>query len=163
MQQYFKKITTFAVPFILNIILFVSCTNYSQKMTVYKNEGYEYDDSKDIDCFMYFEPNKIEKYSDIDDSHIPEYLEKLNEIVYNKPIIRIVYTYNFQIDPIKWDTGYFELKADNNKNFTRRELMYKINNEVFHIYCDKDVVLEGLTFKETQSNGVDLYELGIGS
>lgn len=132
-------------------------------MTIPNNEEYQYDDSRDIDCFFYFSEKKFDKYSEIDTVFNPEYMEELNAIIYNKPIIRIEYTYNFQIDPIKWDTSYFELKADNNNNFTRRELLFKINNEVCHLYFDKDVVLEGLVFKETQKDGVELYELGIGS
>lgn len=134
-------------------------------MTIHHNdnEEYHYDDSNDIDCFMYFDSKKIDKYSDLDNIYHPDYHEGLHKIIYNKPALKIKYTYNYKFDPLSFEKGHFDLKADNGENFTKRELMYKINNNVYQFYFDKDVVLEALIFIETQSDGIDLYELGIGS
>lgn len=162
-----KKIATFVTLLISICIVCISCKQHAEKtknMDNNKNE-YQYDDSQDLNFIMIFKDKKYENYSDLEKIFkVGSDSTFFDQILYDKPAIRIEYYYDFKINSEIYSTGQFELKADNNKDFTAKELMFKIHNEVFQYYIkNEDNIIEGLTFIETQEDGVDLFELAVGN
>lgn len=118
--------------------------------------------SADIPLIFALGQYNLKKEADLDTIAAQEgYLDK---VVYDQPAIGIQYSFDYNPDSDSFTNKSFELKANNGKNFTRRELLFKINKETFNVLSKDDhYILEGLLHTNTKKNNIEYYELMLGS
>lgn len=127
--------------------------------TKVEDRYYIYNSDKDIDVIFYLGDTLLNTYDEIDSLVAPEFIKYLDNVVYGKPNIRFKYRYNSG-SLFDFKESIVDLKADNAKNFTKRELLFKINKATYYnLKHDSHNFLEGLGYIETQKDGVELFEL----
>ncbi|MDU1892205.1 MAG: hypothetical protein E6767_16095 [Dysgonomonas sp.] len=86
---------------------------------------------------------------------------ELSRVVIDNPSVKIKYTYGQYNEPLKRNS--FVLNADNGKNFTAREILFKINNQTSkHLKGDPHYFFEGLEFAGRE-DGIPVYQIAQGS
>lgn len=85
---------------------------------------------------------------------------KWNEIAFNYPKIELQYVKYIDDD---LEEPFEELVADNNKNFSVKELLFKIHLVGINLKDDDNCYFEGITFANDDNEGVPIYFLDTGS
>ena len=118
--------------------------------------------SADIPLLFVLGEYNLKNYSDLDTISAKDY--NLDKVVYDNPTIGIQYSFDYKPESNSFTDRSFELKADNGKNFTIRELLFKINQKTFDAFSKDDhYILEGLLHTDTVKNNIEYYELMLGS
>lgn len=156
--------------YILLIPFFLSCNTKnkdintdSTKMDInqFNIEDFAEFSSADIPLIFVLGEYNLKQYTDLDTISSKAY--DLDKVVYDQPTIGIEYSFDYNPETDTFTDKSFELKADNGKNFTARELLFKINKETFKDLSKEDhYILEGLLYVDTK-NKIQYYELVLGS
>lgn len=86
---------------------------------------------------------------------------EMSKIVVNKPSVKIKYSYGQYDEITKYNS--FVLNADNGKDFSAREILFKINNNTYrHLKNDPHYFFEGLEF-EGYEGDIPVYSIAQGS
>lgn len=90
-----------------------------------------------------------------------EYGFDFSKIIIEEPTIRINYTYGQYNEIIKKKS--FILNAENGRNFSAREILFKINNETYQdMKGDPHYFFEGMVFHGLE-DGIPTYQIAQGS
>lgn len=117
-----------------------------------------------MDDYPWYFGLKYDSYTDLDSVVKDDSFRKtLDNIVFDFPQIKVELMYDFQTFPLIYKKEIYLLTADNNKNFTAQELIFKMSQSTLDKVKDTDhIFFEGLEYIGSENN-IPIYNIGLGS